>query len=243
MSYKILLVCMGNICRSPTAHGVLRHRLHQAHLSGVVTVDSAGTHSYHVDAPPDARSQVHAQRRGYDLSDLRARQVMDDDFADADLILAMDWDNLALLQAECPPQHQLKLRRFAEFFKTSPQTVVPDPYYGGADGFDVVLDLVEDGCTGLLQHLASAPVLARCVPEWSHDVTTGSLSRQWEMESFKDAMAFIQQVGELAELHNHHPEIWNVYQRVRLTLTTHDAGGLTHKDVALASAINALANS
>lgn len=243
MSYKILLVCMGNICRSPTAHGVLRHRLHQAHLSGVVTVDSAGTHSYHVDAPPDARSQVHAQQRGYDLSDLRARQVMNDDFADADLILAMDWDNLALLQAQCPPQHQHKLRRFAEFFKTSPQTVVPDPYQGGAEGFDDVLDLVEDACTGLLQHVASPVVLARCVPDWLHDVTAASLCREWEMTSFKAAMAFIQQVAELAELHDHHPEIWNVYRRVRLTLTTHDTGGLTHKDVALASAINALATS
>jgi protein-tyrosine phosphatase len=241
MRYKILLVCMGNICRSPTAHGVLRHRLQQAHLSGVVAVDSAGTHSDHVAAPPDARSQAHALRRGYDLSDLRARQVTDDDYATADLILAMDWDNLALLQAECPAQHQHKLRRFAEFFKTSEHTVVPDPYHGGADGFDGVLDLVEDGCTGLLQHLVSAPVLARCVPEWSHDATTGSLTRQWEMGSFKAAMAFIQRVAELAELHNHHPEIWNVYQRVRLTLTTHDAGGLTHKDVALASAISALA--
>jgi len=243
MSYKILLVCMGNICRSPTAHGVLRHRLAQTHLSGVVTVDSAGTHSYHVDAPPDARSQVHAQQRGYDLSDLRARQVTDDDFADADLILAMDWDNLALLQAQCPPEHQHKLRRLAEFFNTSHQTVVPDPYHGGADGFDVVLDLVEDACTGLLQHVATPVALARCVPEWSHDVTARSLYRQWEMPSFKAAMAFIQQVAELAELHDHHPEIWNVYRRVRLTLTTHDAGGLTHKDVALASAISALANS
>lgn len=243
MSYRILLVCMGNICRSPTAHGVLRHRLAQAHLSGVVTVDSAGTHNYHPDAPPDARSQAHALQRGYDLSDLRARQVVADDYAHADLILAMDWDNLALLQAECPPQHLHKLRRFAEFFNTSPQTVVPDPYYGGASGFDQVLDLVEDGCRGLLQHLASPPLLARCVPDWSHDVASGSIHRQWEMGSFKAAVDFIQRVAELAELHDHHPEIWNVYRRVRLTLTTHDAGGLTHKDVALASAVSALANS
>ncbi len=243
MSYKILLVCMGNICRSPTAHGVLRHRLAQAHLSSVVTVDSVGTHNYHPDAPPDARSQAHAQRRGYDLSDLRARQVTDHDFAQADLILAMDWDNLALLQAQCPPALQHKVRRFAEFFQTSNQTVVPDPYYGGEAGFDQVLDLVEDGCTGLLRHLASPAVLARCVPEWSHHQAASCIGREWEMGSFEAAMRFIQQVGVLAELHDHHPEIWNVYRRVRLTLTTHDAGGLTYKDVALASAVSALADS
>ncbi len=243
MSYKILLVCMGNICRSPTAHGVLRHRVRQAHLSGVVSVDSAGTHNYHPNARPDARSQAHAQRRGYDLSDLHARQVTDRDFVEADLILAMDWDNLALLQDQCPPQHQHKVRRFAEFFQTSSQIVVPDPYYGGQDGFDEVLDLVEDGCTGILRHIASPTVLARCVPDWTYEAKAGSLQRQWEMPSFLGAMAFIQQVAELAESHNHHPEIWNVYQQVRLTLTTHDAGGLTHKDVALASAISALVNS
>jgi len=167
MSYKILLVCMGNICRSPTAHGVLRHRLAQAHLSSVVSVDSAGTHNDHPDAPPDARSQAHAQRRGYDLSDLRARQVTDHDFVQADLILAMDWDNLALLQIQCPAQHQHKIRRFAEFFKSSTATVVPDPYEHASAGFEEVLDLVEDACAGLMEFLASAPVLPRCVPEWS----------------------------------------------------------------------------
>jgi len=243
MSYKILLVCMGNICRSPSAHGVLRHHLARAHLSGVVTVDSAGTHNYHPDAPPDVRSQSHAQRRGYDLSDLRARQVQEYDFAQSDLILAMDWDNLALLEDQCPPAHLHKVRRFAEFFQTSNQTVVPDPYYGGDAGFEEVLDLVEDGCAGILQHIASPTVLARCVPDWSHDAHLGCIQREWELSSFKVAMTLIQQVAELADLHDHHPEIWNVYRRVRLTLTTHDAGGLTHKDVALASAISALANS
>ncbi len=241
MAYKILMVCMGNICRSPTAHGVLRHHLAQGHLLGVVTVDSAGTHSYHADAPADARSQAHALRRGYNLADLRARQVSPSDFEKADLILAMDWDNLALLQDQCPSQHQHKIRRFAEFFKSSRATVVPDPYQAGSAGFEEVLDLVEDGCAGLMQFLATPAMLAHCVPEWTHDVQGGSLQRQWELKSFPVAMAFIQQVAQLAELHNHHPEIWNVYQRVRLTLTTHDAGGLTHKDLALASAISALA--
>ncbi len=241
MAYKILMVCMGNICRSPTAHGVLHHHLAQAHLLNVVTVDSAGTHSFHVDASPDARSQAHARARGYDLSDLRARQVCAQDFVQADLILAMDWDNLALLQIQCPAQHQHKIRRFAEFFKSSTATVVPDPYEHASAGFEEVLDLVEDACAGLMEFLASAPVLTRCVPEWSQCERVGSLQREWDFESFQAAMAFIQQVADLAQLHNHHPEIWNVYQRVRLTLTTHDAGGLTHKDLALASAINALA--
>lgn len=243
MGYKILLVCMGNICRSPTAHGVLRHRLHQAHLSGVVTVDSAGTHNDHPHAPPDIRSQRHARQRGYDVSDLRARQVTEQDFAQADLILAMDWDNLALLQGMCPTEHQSKVRRFAEFFQSASQTSVPDPYLGGEAGFEEVLDLVEDGCAGILQHLASPVGLAKCVPEWSHDAQTRSLSRAWDFSSFMGAVGFIQRVADLAEHHNHHPEMWNVYQRVRLTLTTHDAGGLTHKDVALASAISALAYS
>ena len=95
---RVLMVCMGNICRSPTAHGVLRHKLMQAELDQRVAVDSAGTHAYHVGSPPDARSQAHAQRRGYRFDDLRARAVADADFEHFDLILAMDWDNLALLE-------------------------------------------------------------------------------------------------------------------------------------------------
>lgn len=163
MAYKLVMVCMGNICRSPTAHGVLRQRLAQAHLSGVVHVDSAGTHNDHPGAPPDPRSLAHAQRRGYDLSDLRARQITPQDFEEADLLLAMDWDNWALLQAQCPPQHQRKVRRFAEFFKTASATAVLDPYHGGDQGFDEVLDLIEDGADGLLSYLSTPAVLARCI--------------------------------------------------------------------------------
>ena len=118
-----------------------------------VLVDSAGTHSYHVGAPPDARSQAHAAQRGYDLSTQRARQLTAGDFEDFDLILAMDWDNLALAGERCPPQHAHKLRRFAEFFQHHNSPVVPDPYQGGARGFEEVLDLVEDGCEGLMQHV------------------------------------------------------------------------------------------
>jgi protein-tyrosine phosphatase len=103
---KVLMVCMGNICRSPTAEGVLRHKLHEAGLHDLVVVDSAGTHAYHVGDPPDNRSMQHARRRGYDLSALRARRVADADFERFDLILAMDWDNYALLEEQCPPQHR-----------------------------------------------------------------------------------------------------------------------------------------
>ena len=153
MTYSVLFVCMGNICRSPTADGVFRQKLIDHGLSDLVRVDSAGTHNYHPDSPPDERSQLHAFRRGYDLSPLRARQVVDDDYAQFDLILAMDWDNLSLLQDDCPPEHQHKLRRFTEFCQMHESTVVPDPYYGGAAGFEQVLDLVEDASEGLIQHV------------------------------------------------------------------------------------------
>ncbi len=116
-------------------------------------VDSAGTHSYHSGSPPDERSQAYALRRGYDLSAQRARQMTASDFEKYDLILAMDWDNLALIQADCPPRHQRKVRRLTEFCLMHESAVVPDPYYGGDDGFDEVLDLVEDACEGLLRHV------------------------------------------------------------------------------------------
>ncbi len=151
--YAILFVCMGNICRSPTADGVLRAKLQQFHLQHQVQVDSAGTHNFHPGSPPDERSQEHAARRGYDLSALRARQIGDADFESFDLILAMDWDNLALVQDLCPPQHQNKVRRLTEFCQQLDSPVVPDPYDGGDAGFEQVLDLVEDACNGLLLHV------------------------------------------------------------------------------------------
>ncbi|TNF54108.1 MAG: low molecular weight phosphotyrosine protein phosphatase [Burkholderiales bacterium] len=152
-TYRVLFVCMGNICRSPTAHGVFEARVRQAGLAAQVQVDSAGTHGYHIGAPPDARSQRHALRRGYDLSEQRSRQLKAADFDRFDLVLAMDWDNLALAEELCPPHHRRKLRRFAEFFQRFDQTVVPDPYTGGPAGFELVLDLVEDGSEGLLAHV------------------------------------------------------------------------------------------
>lgn len=144
---------MGNICRSPTAHGVFRHKVQEQGLSHLIHVDSAGTHNYHPGSPPDDRSQEHAAKRGYQLSDLRARQITAEDFDRHDLILVMDWDNLALVQDICPSGAQKKVRRLTEFCLVSDSPVVPDPYYGGADGFDQVLDLVEDAAEGLLRYV------------------------------------------------------------------------------------------
>ena len=146
----VLFVCMGNICRSPTAHGVFRDRIAAAGLSGRVRVDSAGTHNFHPGSPPDERSQVHARRRGYELADLRARQIQPEDFEAHDLILVMDWDNLALTEDLCPALHRPKIRRLTQFCVQRQSEVVPDPYYGGARGFDEVLDLIEDACEGLM---------------------------------------------------------------------------------------------
>jgi protein-tyrosine phosphatase len=155
-TFRVLFVCMGNICRSPTAHGVFEARVREAGLSDRVEVDSAGTHSYHVGAPPDARSQKHALQRGYDLSTQRARQLTAQDFETFDLVLVMDWENFVLAERLCPPAHAKKLRRFAEFFQQHDSPVVPDPYQGGAKGFEEVLDLVEDGSAGLLVHVKRA---------------------------------------------------------------------------------------
>ena len=144
---------MGNICRSPTAHGVFRQKVIDSGLSHLMEVDSAGTHNYHPNSPPDERSQRHAAKRGYDLTDLRARQIRADDFERFDLILVMDMDNLALVQEQCPQAHQHKVRRLTEFCLQHNSNVVPDPYYGGKTGFEDVLDLVEDACEGLIMHV------------------------------------------------------------------------------------------
>ncbi len=149
----ILFVCMGNICRSPTAEGVFRSLVEQADRSHEFEIDSAGTHAYHVGEPPDQRSQEFAVRRGVDLSQQRARQVCDEDFERFDLILAMDHDNLRSLQRQCPAQYQHKLKLMMSYARQSPSDVVPDPYYGGGRGFDTVLDYLEDAAQGLLQTL------------------------------------------------------------------------------------------
>ena len=152
-TFSVLFVCMGNICRSPTAEGVFRHLVREARLQDRIVIDSAGTHGYHAGSPPDERSQHHARLRGYELSGLRARQVQDLDFERFDLILAMDHENLALLEDDCPPQFESKLRRLMEFAPEGLPEVVADPYHGGKQGFESVLDHVEAACAGLLAHI------------------------------------------------------------------------------------------
>ena len=153
MATRVLFVCMGNICRSPTAEGVFRRLVDQQGLAGKITVDSAGTHDYHIGDAPDARSQAAAARRGYDLSALRARQVVRDDFRTFDYVLAMDKINLGLLQGICPDEYRSRLKLFLEFADDGVLREVPDPYYGGAQGFEQVLDLVENAARGLLREI------------------------------------------------------------------------------------------
>ena len=146
---SVLFVCLGNICRSPSAHGVFRHMLKTAGEG--VKVDSAGTAASHRGGSPDKRSLKVAKARGYEFSDLRARKVTDQDFEQFDLVLAMDNENLQDLQAICPPEHQAKVKLFMHYAqKHQDQSEVPDPYYGGAAGFEYVLDLIEDASSGLL---------------------------------------------------------------------------------------------
>lgn len=153
---SILFVCMGNICRSPTAEGVFRALARAEGLADSLHIDSAGTHDYHVGAPPDRRAQAAASGRGYDLSELRGRQVSRDDFAAFDYVLAMDHDNLSNLERICPREHRHKLSLFLDFSERYPNRQVPDPYYGGGKGFELVLDMVEDASRGLLRRLREA---------------------------------------------------------------------------------------
>lgn len=153
-SIRVLMVCMGNICRSPTAEGVLRAKLQQAGLADSVLVDSAGTHGYHTNEPPDPRAVRQAAQRGYDIAGLRARPVAPEDFERYHWLLAMDEDNLAWLEKRAPPGHGARIELLMPYSLRHPQQrVVPDPYYGAATGFDLVLDLVEDACDGVVRRL------------------------------------------------------------------------------------------
>jgi len=150
---KVLFVCMGNICRSPTAHGVFRDLVRKEGLQERIEIDSAGTHAYHVGNEPDQRAQATAQARGIDLSDLRARQVTGDDFVNYDYILAMDEENHDILRELCPRGEEGRLRLFLEFAPWQGVREVPDPYYGGAQGFEHVFDLVDAASRGLLKDI------------------------------------------------------------------------------------------
>ncbi len=150
---SVLFVCMGNICRSPTAEGVFRHRVGEAGLASAIRIDSAGTHAYHQGEAPDRRAQEAAERRGITVSGQRARRVRDEDFAAFDLIIAMDRLNLETLKERADTEVHGRIRLMLEFSSGSSLDDVPDPYYGGAAGFERVLDLVEDAAEGLLQHL------------------------------------------------------------------------------------------
>ncbi|MDO8810849.1 MAG: low molecular weight protein-tyrosine-phosphatase [Gallionella sp.] len=149
----VVFVCMGNICRSPTAEAVFRHYVENAGLAGKILIDSAGTHDYHIGDAPDFRAQRAALQRGYDMSGLRGRQVEEGDFHRFDYMLAMDRANLGILQRLAPPASDAQVQLFLEYAKHHAEREVPDPYYGGAEGFERVLDMVEDAAEGLLQHI------------------------------------------------------------------------------------------
>jgi len=155
---RILFVCMGNICRSPTAEGVFRHVLAKRAPDLPIEIDSAGTHDYHVGEPPDVRALAAARRRGIDISQLRARSVSLDDFERFDLILAMDDENVRELRRRATAPHQNRIRLIMEFAPNAARRAVPDPYYGGEQGFEEVLDLLEEAAHGLVESLARRSV-------------------------------------------------------------------------------------
>jgi len=153
---KILFVCMGNICRSPTAHAVMQHKVDELGLSDRIEIDSAGTHAYHVGEQSDPRSRALSKDRGVDMEYIRARKVSVLDYDEYQYILAMDEDNLELLNYSAPTDHPAHVGLFLEFANkegTVSERIVPDPYYGGDQGFEHVFDLVEMGCDALIKHI------------------------------------------------------------------------------------------
>ncbi len=149
---KVLFVCMGNICRSPTAEGVFQHMVKQLDAEAEIVIDSAGTHAYHVGNPPDTRAQDAALKRNIDLSKLRARRVNPEDFAEFDYVIAMDESNKDNLLSICPADYSDRIHLFLDFAECE-ESEVPDPYYGQGRGFEIVLNLVEDASEGLLKHI------------------------------------------------------------------------------------------
>jgi len=149
---RVLFVCLGNICRSPTAHGVFEAKVRERGLQDIVEIDSCGTGAWHVGESPDKRAIAHASKRGYDLSHLRARQVEEHDFDAFDYVLAMDNANLGDLKAIKPSSARTSPKLFLSYGSFD-ETEVPDPYYGGDQGFEHVLDLVESACDGLLDDI------------------------------------------------------------------------------------------
>ena len=150
---RVLFVCMGNICRSPTAQGVFERLVEDHGLIDIIEIDSAGTHAYHVGERPDARASAAALKRGIDLSTQQARRISPDDFDSFDYVLAMDRDNYDILAAECPSGMESRLRLFLDFAPDLEIREVPDPYYGGVSGFERVLDMIEQASEGLLAEI------------------------------------------------------------------------------------------
>lgn len=150
---RVLFVCLGNICRSPTAQGVFEKIVVEAGWSDRIEIDSAGTHAYHQGEPPDERAQMEAAQRGIDLSVQRARAIVEADFHEFDYIVAMDSSNYSVLSSRCPPERRERVMRLLDFAPDLGETDVPDPYYGGQHGFSRVLDLVDAGARGLFEHI------------------------------------------------------------------------------------------
>jgi protein-tyrosine phosphatase len=150
---SVLFVCMGNICRSPTAQGVFEQLVADNDLTSIIQIDSAGTHAYHIGERPDERASATALKRGVDLSLQQARRVSADDFHAFDYVIAMDSSNFEDLASNCPPEHEAKLRLFMDFADKLETNEVPDPYYGGTTGFERVLDLIEEASAGLLAEI------------------------------------------------------------------------------------------
>ncbi|WP_341704855.1 low molecular weight protein-tyrosine-phosphatase [Ferrovibrio sp.] len=157
--WSVLMVCTGNICRSPTADGLLRHALHEAGLQDLVLVDSAGTHGYHVGEPPDPRSVATARQYGVDLAPLRARKVAADDFTRFDRILAMDQGHLQILQKLCPQPEHSRLKLYLDYAPRFGREV-PDPYYGGPEGFEAVWQMCMAATAALMTEIRNRPGIA-----------------------------------------------------------------------------------